>query len=324
METRISVVIPTYRRPQLLVKCLDALYRQTLNKTAFEVIVVSDGPDGLTRDALMDWHKGKSELLFSFLSLPKKKGPAAARNLGWRSAKSPLIAFTDDDCRPMSTWLDTFCQAYPGQPLWAMTGKVEVPIPLRPTDYEWNTAQLQTAEFVTANCCCTRETLLATGGFDEQFGMAWREDSDLHFRLITHGIPITRVDEAVVRHPVRDAPWGISLREQKKGQYNALLYKKYPRLFRERIRKQPNWHYYTTVSLFVLAVTALVLDYPALSAVASIGWFVGVGLLTWKRLLPTRKSASHIAEMALTSALIPFLSIYWQYYGAVKYRALLF
>ncbi len=46
---KISVVIPTFRRPQLLQNCLASLMKQNFPKTDFEVIVVSDGPDEMTR-----------------------------------------------------------------------------------------------------------------------------------------------------------------------------------------------------------------------------------------------------------------------------------
>ncbi|HEX7636962.1 MAG TPA: glycosyltransferase, partial [Burkholderiaceae bacterium] len=46
---RISVVMPTFRRPRLLARCLDALLAQTLPGDAFEVIVVDDGRSDDTR-----------------------------------------------------------------------------------------------------------------------------------------------------------------------------------------------------------------------------------------------------------------------------------
>ena len=71
--------------------------------------------------------------------------------------------------------------------------------------------------------------------------MAWREDSDLEFRLLQQGIPIWRLQNALVIHPVRKASWGVSLKEQKKGMFNALLYKKYPGLYRKKIQPRPGW-----------------------------------------------------------------------------------
>ena len=78
---------------------------------------------------------------------------------------------------------------------------------------------------------------------DERFSAAWREDSDLHFTLLLHGGQIDRVPSALVVHPVRPARWGVSLNQQRKSLFNALLYKKHPRLYRQRIRPWPPWDY---------------------------------------------------------------------------------
>ena len=67
---------------------------------------------------------------------------------------------------------------------------------------------------------------------------AWREDSDLQFALMRAGLAIARADDAMVLHPVRPARWGVSMLQQKKSQFDALLYKKHRTLFRERIRRR--------------------------------------------------------------------------------------
>jgi hypothetical protein len=46
--------------------------------------------------------------------------------------------------------------------------------------------------------------------------MAWREDSDLHFKLILNNIPVIMLKDAVVVPPIRKAKWGISTKEEKK------------------------------------------------------------------------------------------------------------
>src|SRR5918999_3952045 len=101
----IAVVIPTRGRETRLAFALEALAGQSLDRDRFEVIVVRDGdaegplaapPDGLD---------------VRFLVRPGVAGPTAKRNLGWRATSAPLIAFTDDDCRPAPGWLATLLAA---------------------------------------------------------------------------------------------------------------------------------------------------------------------------------------------------------------------
>lgn len=144
--------------------------------------------------------------------------------------KGEVVAFTDDDTIMGRNWLRDIWNPYQGDEEIAFAGKVRVPLSEEPTDYELNTANLETAEFITANCACTKQTLIKIGGFDERFAAAWREDSDLQFKLLQFDISIKKID-ALVIHSVKQAPWGISIKEQKKGMFNALFYKKHPRLY---------------------------------------------------------------------------------------------
>ena len=315
---KISVVIPTFRRPQLLRTCLSSLKGQSFPKENFEVIVVSDGPDEITKAAIEEFYY--SDLQFFFLQMPVKKGPAAARNIGWQQAKGILIAFTDDDTLPNPSWLNNIWRAYKGEPQIAFTGVVKVPLNHPPTDYEKNTAGLETAEFVTANCCCTKSALQKVGGFDERFFMAWREDSDLEFQLMLHNIPIVHLPDAVVVHPVRKAPWGISMKEQKKGLFNALLYKKHPQLYRLKIQQVPPWNYYVMVIAFFVFAMATIFGLQTLALLSFLSWGLLLFVFISKRLRHTSKAAGHVAEMVVTSVCIPFISVYWQLYGAWRYK----
>lgn len=320
MLIKISVVIPTYRRPNLLRKCLTALVRQQFEQGSYEILVVSDGYDAITESVVKEFVP--SFPLLSYHHLSVKKGPAAARNCGWKEARGKLVAFTDDDTIPDTIWLQSFWQAYDGEVLKAFTGSIKVPLSSAPTDYERNTAGLESAGFVTANCCCTKEALEKVHGFDERFSMAWREDSDLEFKLLLQRVPIIHVPEALIVHPVREAPWGISIKEQRKGMFNALLYKKYPELYRKKIQPSPPWNYY----VIVLSVITMLLAVSAENKIIFYGAF-----LTWlfftvrfiiKRLKETSRSLRHVLEMIVTSIVIPFLSVYWQLYGACRYRVL--
>ncbi len=140
MSRELSVIIATYKRPALLARCLRALVNQSLHCGQYEIIVVSDGPDEETVKAVNDV---KAQYLLcpaihSF-SLNSKKGPAAARNLGWQQAKGKLIVFTDDDCVPLFYWLQFYRNAYIEyrQEEIAFAGKVKVPLPANAQKRHW-------------------------------------------------------------------------------------------------------------------------------------------------------------------------------------------
>lgn len=324
MTPRLSVVIPTYKRPQLLLRCLKSVLTQRFDTDAYEVIVVDDGHDDATKhlvESLINGAPLAAEL--RYLRPPTGRGPAVARNVGWRAARGALVAFTDDDTVPARDWLAEGERVMAKHPEWvAMCGRVSVPIPGETTDHARMTAGLARAEFVTANAFVRHWALQKVNGFDERFARAWREDSDLQFRLMAEVGHVGRSARAEVVHPVRAAPWGLSLTQQKNTFYDALLYKKHPRLYRERIRPVPPWNYYLIVAL---AFASLVLLF-----VREIEWAMGslavmVALvlhLAFARLRDTSHRLPHVLEMLATSALIPFLSVYWRLRGAIHFRVL--
>lgn len=313
----ISVVIPTHQRPELLSKCLKALYRQSLSRKIFEIIVVHDGPGEYTKKKIIRLFPD-----VKFYSLRENKGPAAARNYGWLIAKGKLIAFTDDDCLPDKNWLRDILNEYAGEEAIAYSGKVYVPLSLHPTDFELYKARLATDRFITANCVCTKAALLKVGGFDERFRMAWREDSDLEFKLLSEQITIRKLSNALVVRPVRKAPWGISIKEQRKGMFNALLYKKFPFLYREKIDESPSLMYYLMVILFSGMVFGLFTGQSYTVTITLVAYLILLLWFTLKRLKNTSRRIDHIAEIIVTSPVIPFACIYWQWYGAYKFKVL--
>jgi glycosyltransferase involved in cell wall biosynthesis len=316
---RVSVVVPTYRRPDLLARCLGALAGQDFDPAAFEVIVCDDAADPATRPRVEEFATGLRPVV-RYLAVTGTHGPAAARNAGWRAARGAVVAFTDDDCVPEPAWLSEGVRPLESDPrLAAVTGRVVVPLGPRPTDYEKDTAGLEGAEFVTANCLCRRDVLARLGGFDERFAAAWREDSDLHFALLEAGAAVVKAPGAVVVHPVRPAPWGVSLRQQKKCLFDALLYKKHPALYRRRIRPGRPWDYYVIVAS--LAAGAALVPWSAAAALGAAGvWALFTGRFAARRLRQTSRAPGHVAEMLVTSALIPPLSVFWRLYGAWKFR----
>lgn len=88
---KVSVIIPTIRRPLIVQTAIAGVLRQTF--TDLEVVVVIDGPDPETADAL----RRISDPRFFVLELSANVGLAEARNVGVRASKGEWIAFLDDD-----------------------------------------------------------------------------------------------------------------------------------------------------------------------------------------------------------------------------------
>jgi GT2 family glycosyltransferase len=250
------------------------------------------------------------------------RGPAAARNCGWRAAHGEIIAFTDDDTIPFVDWL------WLSEGLRAMAagadaaaGCVKVPISTSPTDYERNVKRLETAEFVTANCFLRRQALERVGGFDERFTRAWREDSDLHFTLLEQRGRLLHARRAVVLHPVREVPWGISLREQRNRLFDALLFKKHPRLYRERIRSRPPLAYYAIVLALLAVLVGAVQAWTLLAWTGGFAWLALTAWFCFTRLDGTTRRPRHVMEMIATSLAIPLAAVWWRLAGALRFRA---
>ena len=324
---RISVVVPTFKRPELLLNCLRALVAQTLPAPDWEAVIVDDGHDDQTRGAVAAFAAQHPMHTLRYLRPAVGRGPAVARNAGWQAAASPLIAFTDDDTLPHPDWLASGLRRLESQPdCWALAGRVQVPRPsgltAAPTDHELMTRGLETGSFVTANAFVRREALQRIGGFDEDFKRAWREDSDLEFRLERAGGPssVQRCEEAVVVHPVRPERWGVSLRQQKNAFYDALLYRKHPGLYRQRIHPRPPWDYFVIVGATLAVLPLLLAGLPMAAALCAALALLLVLAFAARRLRATSRRPAHCIEMLLTSALIPFLSVYWRLRGAWHFK----
>jgi glycosyltransferase involved in cell wall biosynthesis len=97
----ISVIVPTYRRPKDLYRCLEALKRQI--RLADEVIIVVRDTDGETWDLIKTCNSGT--LTLSLVTV-YDTGVIAAMNTGLEASNGDIIAFTDDDAAPHKDWLE--------------------------------------------------------------------------------------------------------------------------------------------------------------------------------------------------------------------------
>ncbi|MFB6218758.1 MAG: glycosyltransferase family 2 protein [Halobacteriaceae archaeon] len=206
----VAVVIPTYDRPQLLRTAVEAVLDQSHRPD--EVILVDDGSGDEQRQYLRDLAEREAlvEVIYQ-----ENRGPAAARNRGWRAADSDVVAFTDDDCRPPPNWLEAFVEGYREYPEVAGVGSWLAPPDevaernafarfhtfLNREVYEFGDQPVVGGEEVpvggTGSMSYRREVLAEMGGFDESFPAAAGEDADLKERVTAAGHQLLLVPVAV-------------------------------------------------------------------------------------------------------------------------------
>jgi cellulose synthase/poly-beta-1,6-N-acetylglucosamine synthase-like glycosyltransferase len=259
-------------------------------------------------------------------SLPgESRGPAAARNIGWRAAQGAIIAFVDDDAYPADRrWLEQGYSSFADPRVMAVSGRVHVPADDPPTDFQRNVQGLERGEFVTCNAFYRREALEWVGGFDEAFTMPFREDSDLQYRVQDLGGRLVHNPDAVVIHPAPPGRFAVSLRLQRYSQFNALIYKKHPRRYRRLLERRPPLHYYGIVAAALTGVGAALTGRKRLAGPSLLVWAALEGRFFLRRARGTSHRPRHLLDLALTSLVLPWLSVYYRLRGAIRYRVLFF
>jgi hypothetical protein len=107
---------------------------------------------------------------------------------------------------------------------------------------------------------------------------------------------------------------------QRKNQFDALLYKKHPALYCKHIWQLPPLDYYAIVLAFVAAVAAIALGAWIICALAAAVWAALTGRFLGRQLRGTSHAPAHVLEMLITSLFIPFSSVFWRLWGALKFR----
>lgn len=201
----VSVVVPTFNRAPSLRRLLAALQEAEVPPGGVEVVVVDDGSSDGTAEVV-----AAAGPPIRYVR-QENRGPAAARNRGWASARGQIVAFTDDDTVPDRRWLLDLVEWFDSHPdAGAVGGAIR---PLRP-GFLAEFVQLDRLVghgddergvrfLVTANVAFRRWALERVGGFDEGFATPAAEDTDLSFRLRAAGVPLHTCAGAVVLHDHR-------------------------------------------------------------------------------------------------------------------------
>jgi glycosyltransferase involved in cell wall biosynthesis len=230
----VSVVVPSHARPLRLLWLLNALEEQTY-AGSWEVVVVHDY-DAPTAARILDEHPlhAAGRLRHEAVA-PGTGSPARQRNLGWRSARGALVAFTDDDCRPAPDWLERLVAAARRAPGGVVQGATR-PDPLEHHVLAAPHVRTLAIEPVgpfaqTCNILYPRALLERLGGFDERAISG--EDVGLSMRARAAGAAITGAPDAVVHHAIESHTLPGILRQNLKWRHLAYLVRRHPQVRRD-------------------------------------------------------------------------------------------
>ncbi|GEK23459.1 HAD-IIIA family hydrolase [Cellulomonas xylanilytica] len=311
-----SVVVPTVGRPSLDV-LLASLVDQDWTDAEpgpSSVVVCDDRPLTSTLPLVLPDLPWPSRVVRT-----GGRGPAAARNAGWRSTAQEWVAFLDDDVVLPPGWGRAFAADLraAGPDVAGTQARLHVPLPAdrRPTDWERSTAGLEHARWATADMAFRRVALEQVQGFDERFPRAYREDADLALRLRQAGWRLER-GSRTTHHPVRPADDRVSVRVQAGAADDALMRALHGRHWRELAgtgRGRFPWHV-LTVAAAAGAVVAAASGRRRTAAAAAGAWVLLTGDFARVRLSPGPRpgepgAAQEWRRMAWTSAVIPFAAV---------------
>jgi glycosyltransferase involved in cell wall biosynthesis len=205
---RFSIVVPTYRRPERLRRCLDAIVLTDYPRDAFEVLVVSDEVSALTEEIVC----GYQTAIPVFLVSQSHLGPASARNAGAARAQGEFLIFLDDDSAPAPDWLrqwELYTCRYPdhaagGRTVNALSGNIYCSASQALLDYildYFNAGEPGLRPFILSdNLCVPAAAFHALGGFSAAFPLAAAEDRDFCDRWCAAGGVISRAEQPACLH----------------------------------------------------------------------------------------------------------------------------
>ncbi|MEO1554094.1 MAG: glycosyltransferase family 2 protein, partial [Pseudomonadota bacterium] len=125
----ISVVVPTFNRPDGLKRAVMSVFQQTLAADGFDLIIVDNAPDGSAADTIAELRTACPETI-NFIALHEPAaGVANARNRAMRAVKTDLVAFLDDDQSAPKSWLEALLNAHHRTPAAVTFGPVRTVLP---------------------------------------------------------------------------------------------------------------------------------------------------------------------------------------------------
>ncbi len=211
----VTLIIPTYNRPQRLCECLTAVAALDYPRDRFDVVVVDDGspqPVASVVEEVVASTKAKlGDSLRAQTIRQQNAGPAAARNAGAHHATGNFLAFTDDDCAPDPNWLHRMAAQLDQQPNALVGGRTVNALVDNPVSeaaqslidyiYAYENQRPGDARFFASNnIAMSTRCFHQIGGFDTSYPLAAGEDREFCDRWRAASLPRIYAPNAIIHH----------------------------------------------------------------------------------------------------------------------------
>lgn len=187
----VSIVLPTYRRPELIERAIATVFDQTF--ADWELLVIDDNGEGTSEQRrTAEVLQRNDDARVKYVVHPSNLGGGAARNTGIKRARGEFVAFIDDDdaWEPEKLEAQLSCFATVGDDVALVYCRTRVVDEVAGTTWLWPTdgRSHSTRDLLRKNTVgstslvlCRRFALVAVGGFDDR--LPARQDVDLYIRL---------------------------------------------------------------------------------------------------------------------------------------------
>jgi GT2 family glycosyltransferase len=242
--TEVSVIVPTHERRASVLRLCDALSRQSVAPTLFELVVSIDGSSDGTREALQErafpyrvkalWHP--------------RGGRAAALNAGVAAAAGSLLILLDDDMEPAPAFIEAHRRAHADGARHGVMGAAPLLVGAEATPAARYLAsrfnghlrnlarpdyQRRLTDFYSGNFSIRRDLLLEVSGFDEDFREYGNEDLELSHRLARAGVRVSYSPDALARQHNDKSFADLTRDRVAEGRTAVLFASKHPDVFDE-------------------------------------------------------------------------------------------
>jgi len=225
---QVSVVIPAHDSEKTIAACLNGLFKQTVAREKYEIVVVDDG----SRDATRAIAQAAGVRVLA----QENRGAAAARNLGAQNARGEIVLFIDADCVPDARWIEAMIAPFAeaeiigagGMKRTHQRGSVPQFIQMEFDDRYDRVRASRRFDFIDSGTAAYRRAVfLQSGGFDA--GLADAEDVDLSYRLSELGLKMGFADGAIVYHLHPESALEYWRRKFIYARWRAQVYARHPR-----------------------------------------------------------------------------------------------